>query len=99
MKAREYKEKGVRHAKADRIPPKGLPTTDNGKPYRESKSALPPSNSSPDYGAARASVAGKSRKAGIGAPKRTPDKSKKIAAPKQGQKMREYNTSRGTKAK
>lgn len=94
-----YKEKGVRNASAKPIPPKGIAQAgQNGKPPSRTNDkpfALPPSNSSPDYGAAKPTVA--SGGGGTGSkPKRTADKSKKIAAPKVGQRMREFNTRRGT---
>jgi len=65
---------------AKAIPPKGLPTSSNGAPWREKKSPLPPSNSKPDMGAARG---------GTKAPKMRPDKSKKVSANLKGQMMRE----------
>lgn len=72
---------GVRRASAKSIPPKGLPTQGNGAPYREKKSPLPPSNSSPDKGAA---VGGGAK------PKRVPvTKNVTKKAPKKGQRMRE----------
>lgn len=81
------KEKGVRNAKARSIPPKGLPTTGNGSPpsrVNDKPFPLPPSNSSPDMGAARG---------GTKAPKRRPDKSSKTkSAPMKGQRMRERDS-------
>ena len=95
------KEKGVRNASASAIPPKGISSANqNGSPptkVNDKPAPLPPSNSSPDFGAAKATTAGKGTRAGAGAPKRQPDKSKKIAAPLRGQRMRERATKTGSK--
>lgn len=99
MKYGTHKEKGVRNASATAIPPKGISSPgQNGSPpsrVNDRPFPTPPSNSSPDYGAAKPTTAGTGVKAGAGAPKRRPDKSRKISAPKKGQRMREFNTKRG----
>lgn len=82
------KVSGIRKAPAKSIPPKGLATQSNGAPYREKKSPLPPSNSAPDYGAAKGRSTGMKKLA----PKKETSKITK-SPPKRGTHMREFDSS------